>query len=201
MKQTDSLVLASASPVRAWALKNAGLVFEIDPSDVDERFIKNEMDAKQASPKDVASKLAEHKALAVSQRRPNTWIIGADQVLVFNNTIFDKPTNLQEAASHLCQFRGHSHDLISAVCVAYGNHPEWNYAETARLHMRDFSDGFLESYLGEAGESVVTSVGAYRLEGVGAQLFSRIEGDYFTVLGLPLLPLLNFLRSQGVIET
>ena len=201
MKQTDALVLASASPVRARALKNAGLVFEIDSSDVDERFIKNEMDAKQASPKDVASKLAEHKALAVSQRRPNTWVIGADQVLVFNNTIFDKPANPQEAVSHLRQFRGHSHDLISAVCVAHGNHAQWNYAEAARLYVRDFSDGFLELYMSEAGESVITSVGAYRLEGLGAQLFSRIEGDYFTVLGLPLLPLLNFLRSQDVIET
>ena len=201
MTQTDALVLASASPVRALALRNAGLVFEVDPSDVDESFIKNELNAKRASHKDVASKLAERKALAVSQRRPTAWVIGADQVLVFDDTIFDKPANLQEAASHLRQFRGHSHDLISAVCVARGNQPEWTYSEAVRLHVREFSDGFLDSYLSEAGESVVTSVGAYRLEGLGAQLFSRIDGDYFAVLGLPLLPLLKFLRSQGVIPT
>lgn len=201
MKPADALVLASSSPVRAWTLKNAGLDFEIDPSDVDENFIKNGFDAKRTSPKDVESKLAEHKALAVSQRRPNAWVIRANQVLVFNDTIFDKPADLQEAASNLRQFRGHSHELISAVCVARGNQPEWNYSEAVRLQMRGFSDGFLDSYLDEAGESVVTSVGAYRLEGLGAQLFSQIEGDYFAVLGLPLLPLLNFLRSQGVIPT
>ena len=201
MKPVDALVLASASPVRAWALENAGLVFEIDPSDIDESLIKNEFNAKRTSPKDVASKLAECKALAVSQRRPNAWVIGADQVLVFNDMIFDKPADVQEAASHLRQFRGHSHDLISAVCVARGNQAAWAYSEAVRLHMREFSDGFLDSYLDEAGESVVTSVGAYRLEGLGAQLFSRIEGDYFAVLGLPLLPLLSFLRSQGVVPT
>ena len=201
MNNAETLVLASASPVRAWALKNVGLVFEIDPSDVDESLIKQAMNGTQASPKDVASELAERKALAVSRRRPEAWVIGADQVLVFDNTIFDKPANLQEAATHLRQLRGHSHDLISAVCVARGSQPEWHYAEAVRLHVRDFSDRFLESYLSEAGESVVTSVGAYRLEGLGAQLFSRIEGDYFAVLGLPLLPLFNFLRSQGVIVT
>ena len=201
MKKGETLVLASASPVRAWVLKNAGLVFEIDRSDVDENFVKHELNSKQAPPTDIASELAERKALAVSQRRPNAWVIGADQVLVFDNTIFNKPANAQEAASHLRQLRGHPHNLISAVCVARGNQREWHYSESASLHVRDFSDGFLDSYLSEAGESVVALVGAYRLEGLGAQLFSRIEGDYFAVLGLPLLPLLNFLRSQGVIAT
>lgn len=201
MNNAATLVLASASLVRARALKNAGVVFEIDPSDVDENLIKQAMNARQASPKNVASELAACKALAVSRRRPDDWIIGADQVLVFDNTIFDKPPSVREAASDLRRLRGHSHDLISAVCVAHGRQPEWHYAEAVKLHMRNFSDRFLESYLSETGETIVNSVGAYCLEGLGAQLFSRIEGDYFAALGLPLMPLLSFLRSQSVIAT
>lgn len=201
MTALGNIVLASASEVRAQVLKNAGLEFEIDPADVDEGRIKEELVTEKASPRDVALTLAKAKAVTVSQRQPNAWVIGADQVLVSDNMIFDKPANPREAASHLCRFRGRSHDLISAVCVARENEPEWHHTESVTLHVRDFSDRFLDSYLSSAGDSVLASVGAYRLEEMGAQLFTHIDGDYFAVLGLPLLPLLTFLRGQGAIET
>jgi len=197
VSESDVLVLASASPVRSRVLENAGLAFEVDPAGIDESEIKKAFPATSAE--DVATALAEAKALAVSRRRPAAWVIGADQVLLFDGAIFDKPADVGEAASHLRRFRGRSHDLVSAVCVAFGSRSRWLYSETVTLHVRDFSDAFLASYIAGAGESAVASAGAYRLEGQGAQLFSRVDGDYFSVLGLPLLPLLGFLRDKGVI--
>ena len=201
MSKSGALVLASASPVRSWVLKNAGLTFEVDAAEIDEAEIKKDCHAAATTAEGVATTLAEAKALAVSRRRPDAWVIGADQVLVFEGTIFDKPMDVEEAASHLRRFRGRSHDLVSAVCVAFGSRSRWLYSEVVTLHVRDFSNAFLDTYIADAGESILASVGAYRLEGLGAQLFSRIEGDYFAVLGLPLLPLLNFLRDREVIAT
>lgn len=201
MSKSGALVLASASPVRNWVLKNAGLTFEVDAAEIDEAEIKKDCHAAATTAEGVATTLAEAKALAVSRRRPDAWVIGADQVLVFEGTIFDKPMDVEEAASHLRRFRGRSHDLVSAVCVAFGSRSRWLYSEVVTLHVRDFSNAFLDTYIADAGESILASVGAYRLEGLGAQLFSRIEGDYFAVLGLPLLPLLNFLRDREVIAT
>ncbi len=201
MSKSGVLVLASASPVRNWVLKNAGLTFEVDAAEIDEAEIKKDCHAAATTAEGVATTLAEAKALAVSRRRPDAWVIGADQVLVFEGTIFDKPMDVEEAASHLRRFRGRSHDLVSAVCVAFGSRSRWLYSEVVTLHVRDFSNAFLDTYIADAGESILASVGAYRLEGLGAQLFSRIEGDYFAVLGLPLLPLLNFLRDREVIAT
>lgn len=201
MSKSSVLVLASASPVRSWLLKNAGLIFEIDAAEIDESEIKKDCHAAAMTAEDVATTIAEAKALAVSRRRPDAWVIGADQVLVFEGTIFDKPMDVEEAVSHLRRFRGRSHDLVSAVCVAFGSRSRWLYSEAVTLHVRDFSNAFLDTYIADAGEGILASVGAYRLEGLGAQLFSRIEGDYFAVLGLPLLPLLNFLRDREVIAT
>ena len=195
------LVLASASVVRRRVLGNAGLAFEIDPAGIDESGIKAERRAAAASAAEVAKTLAEAKALAVSRRRPKAWVIGADQVLAFQGAFLDKPRDMAEAASHLRRFRGRSHDLVSAVCVAFEGRPRWLYSEAATLHVRDFSDAFLDSHVADVGESILSSVGAYRLEGPGAQLFSRIDGDYFAVLGLPLLPLLGFLRGAGAIAS
>ncbi len=197
MSTSGTLVLASASRVRSRILGNAGLAFEVDPAEIDEAEIKRKFRA--AAPDEVATTLAEAKASAVSRRRPGAWVIGADQVLLFEGTLFDKPKDIEEAASHLRRFRGRSHDLVSAVCVAFGGRPRWLYSEAATLHVRDFSDAFLASYTAAAGEGILASVGAYRLEGLGAQLFSRIDGDYFAVLGLPLLPLLGFLRGKEAV--
>lgn len=193
------LVLASASAIRSRILGNAGLAFEVDPAGIDESGIKAARREAAAPAAEVAETLAEAKALAVSRRRPEAWVIGADQILTFQGTLFDKPGDMAAAASRLRRFRGRSHDLVSAVCVAFEGRSRWLYSEAAVLHVRDFSDSFLDSYIAGAGEGVLASVGAYRLEGPGAQLFSRIDGDYFTVLGLPLLPLLGFLRDAGAV--
>ena len=193
------LVLASASEIRSRVLGNAGLAFEVDPAGIDESGIKMEHRTTAASAAGVAKALAEAKALAVSRRRPEAWVVGADQILTFQGTFFDKPRSMAEAVSRLRRFRGRSHDLVSAVCVAFEGRSQWLYSEAAVLHVRDFSDAFLDSYIAAAGESILASVGAYRLEGPGAQLFSGIDGDYFTVLGLPLLPLLGFLRDVGAV--
>tara|TARA_Y100001934_G_scaffold277622_1_gene376812 strand:- start:672 stop:1223 length:552 start_codon:yes stop_codon:yes gene_type:complete len=182
-------------------LENAGLVFDVDPADVDENAIKQDMSSQGVAVEAIAMTLAEKKAQVVSMRRPQAWVIGADQVLVLENRIFDKPADMKEASSHLRQFRGRSHDLISAVCVIREQHLVWRHTETITLHVREYSDTFLEKYLSKSGNSLLDSVGAYRLEGLGAQLFSRVDGDYFSVLGLPLLPLLGFLRGQGVIAS
>ena len=195
------LVLASASAVRSRILENAGLAFEVDPAGIDESGIKTERRAAAASAAEVAKTLAEAKALAVSRRRPEAWVIGADQILAFQGAFLDKPRDMAEAASRLRRFRGRSHDLVSAVCVAFGGRSRWLYSEAATLYVRDFSDAFLDSHVADVGENVLASVGAYRLEGPGAQLFSRIDGDYFTVLGLPLLPLLGFLRGAGAVAS
>ena len=197
----DRIVLASASRVRSWVLDNAGLRFEVDPADVNELRIKESLAAQDIEAKAIAVTLAETKAQVVSTRHPEAWIIGADQVLVFEDQIYDKPADMKEAASHLRRFRGRHHDLISAVCVARENNIIWRHSETVRLHAREYSDAFLEKYFLETGNSILDSVGAYRLEGLGALLFSKVEGDYFSVLGLPLLPLLGFLREQGVISS
>ena len=199
MTTQPRLVLASASKIRARVLNGAGLAFEIDPAMIDEGLIKNSLCADNASPREIASVLAETKATVVSRRHPSAWVIGADQVLVLDDAILDKPADPREAASQLRRFRGRSHELISALCVAYGHGPVWRHTESVTLHVRDFSEQFLSAYLSNAGEGILASVGAYRLEGLGVQLFSQIDGDYFAVLGMPLLPLLTFLRDRGVI--
>jgi septum formation protein len=192
-----SLILASASSSRRRVMEAAGLVFEVDPPRVDEEAAKLSLRADGLKPRDQADALAELKALSVSNRRSG-FVIGADQMLALEGDTLDKPKDRAEARAHLLRMRGRVHELISAVVVASEGAVIWRHIETPRLKMRAFSDAFLDSYLDQAGEGALASVGAYQLERLGAQLFDRVEGDYFAVLGLPLLPLLAFLREHGM---
>lgn len=191
------LILASASPTRAAMLQNAGLDAEIAAPGVDETAVKRALQAEKASAEQVAVTLAELKAVRVSRLYPGALAIGADQTLDCEGVLFDKPADLAAARAQLKWLRGKTHELVAAAAVARDGAPIWRAAQRARLRMRDFSDAFLEDYLERAGEDVLGSVGGYRIEGLGAQLFARIEGDLFTALGLPLLPLLDFLRGHG----
>ena len=192
------LVLASASKARAALLQNAGLDVEIHPAQVNEGAIKTKMLADGSDPADIALALAREKSLSV-RSEPGSLVIGADQVLVHGGTVFDKPRSMDEAADHLATLRGGTHQLISAVSVSRSGVEVWSTVRSADLTMREFSDAFLAAYLDRFGEQALTSVGAYHLEGLGAQLFDRVDGDYFTVLGLPLLELLAFLRAQDIL--
>lgn len=193
------LVLASESRTRAKMLRDAGVAMEAQPARIDEAAVKASMAAEGAPALDVADTLAEMKALRISQRHTNALVLGADQVLVCEGRLFDKPDSRETSAQQLKELRGKSHDLISAAVVARGGEPIWRHVGRARLTMRHFSDEFIDQYLDEIGEAAIWSVGAYQLEGRGAQLFSRVSGDYFSILGLPLLELLGFLRVQGVL--
>jgi septum formation protein len=194
-----TLVLASKSAARAALLAGAGVPFETSGSGVDEDALKAAMLAEGASPRDVADALAEAKAVKVSGRRPGDFVIGADQTLDLEGRLFDKPASMAEAAERLKSLRGRTHKLHSAVVVARDGAPIWREVRTARLTMRPFSDVWLEGYLARGGEALLSSVGAYQLEGEGVQLFSAVEGDYFTILGLPLFGLFDLLRNHGVI--
>jgi septum formation protein len=179
-------------------LSNAGLAFEIEPSGVDEDEVKRSLVAERASAQDLATTLAEMKARRVSQRRPGALVIGADSTLACEGKLFDKPATVVAARTQLTALSGRTHELVSSVVVAQNGARLWHTTEVGRLTMRPLTDSFLDAYLARAGEAVCASVGAYQLEGLGAHLFSRIEGDYFTVLGLPLLPLLVFLADHGI---
>ena len=192
------LILASASPSRRQMLTNAGLAFEVVSSSVDEDEVKRSLLAERAGARDLATTLAEMKAVSVSRRRPEALVIGADSTLACEGTLFDKPPTLDAARAQLQALRGRTHELVSAAVVAQGGRRIWQVAHAGRLTMRPFSDTFLDAYLARAGEAICGSVGAYHLEGLGAHLFSRVDGDYFTILGLPLLPLLVFLADHGI---
>jgi septum formation protein len=193
-----ALILASASSSRRQLLTSAGLVFEVEPSGVDEDEIKRSLLGERAQPQDIAETLAELKAKRVSARHPAAMVIGADSTLACNGRQFDKPPTLAAAREQLLSLAGQTHELCSAVVVARAGVRLWHCNERARLTMRPFTENFVDTYLARAGEQVTTSVGAYQLEGLGAHLFSRVDGDYFTILGLPLLPLLSFLAGHGI---
>jgi septum formation protein len=178
-------------------LESAGLAFEVDKPRMDEEAAKASLRAEGLKPRDQADMLAELKAISVSNRRGDDFVIGADQMLAVEGETLDKPRDRDEAREHLLRLRGRSHELITAAAVAREGVVIWRHVETPRLKMRAFSDAFLEDYLDHIGDAAFASVGAYQLEGRGAQLFERVEGDYFSVLGLPLLPLLSFLREHG----
>jgi septum formation protein len=192
------LILASASPSRRQLLANAGLAFDVEPSGIDEEEMKRSLLAERASPQEIAEKLAELKALRVSGRHGSAMVVGGDSTLACNGRLFDKPPTLEAARKRLLALRGQTHELFSSVVVARSGVRLWHWNERARLTMRPFNEPFLDAYLARAGDTVLTSVGAYRLEGLGAHLFSRVDGDYFTILGLPLLPLLSFLQGHGI---
>ncbi len=196
-----TIVLASKSRSRAAVLAGAGVAFEAEDSGVDEAALKTGLLAGGASPRDVAERLGEAKALAVSARRPDDLVVGADQTLDLAGALYDKPADLAEARAHLTTLRGREHALHGGIVAAERGEVVWRTTETSRLWMRDFSDAFLDGYLARGGTDLLASVGGYQLEGEGAQLFERIEGDYFAILGLPLLPLLGFLRHRGAIPT
>ncbi len=199
------LVLASASKVRARLLSGAGLTFRTEVSGVDEAGVKESLGAEGADGRAIADALAELKAVAISRRVPAALVIGADQVLSLKDeaggeVLFDKPDGKSGARDHLQRLKGREHHLITAACVAFDGRPIWRHIETPRLQMRDLSPEFIDDYIARAGDGILSSVGAYELEGLGAQLFSAMNGDYFSVLGLPLLPLLDFLREHGAVE-
>ena len=194
-----AVVLASASPSRRALLRNAGLQVACEAARIDEDEVKASLKAEGAAPERVAETLAELKAQRVSRRHAGALVIGADQMLDCNGIWFDKPTDLTHAAAHLRALSGREHRLISALCVVQDGTRLWHHIEDARLVVRPLSESSIADYLDAVGEAALTSVGAYQLEGPGAQLFSRIEGDYFTILGLPLLPLLDFLRHHKVV--
>ena len=191
------LILASGSVVRAKLLTGAGLTFDIEPADVDEGALKKSQTGLAAD--SLAEVLAQAKAHAVSVDAPDALVIGADQILDCEGRLYDKPVGEQGVRSHLTSLRGRAHRLISAVCVAEAGAISWSNTAVATLTMRDFDDTYIEYYIHQAGPEIQSSVGAYRLEDIGVQLFKRIEGDYFTILGLPLLPLLAFLRQRGIL--
>jgi septum formation protein len=194
-----ALVLASQSAIRRKLLENAGLTVETLPARVDEDEIKLALRAAGATVEDAAIKLAEAKARRIGEKIPGAIVLGCDQMLECGGVWFDKPPDRAHAAAHLRALAGKTHRLVSAV-VAYRKMVRvWHHVDSAKLVMRPLSDSFIESYLDRAGDDARASVGAYQLESLGAQLFTRVEGDYFTVLGLPLLPLLGFLRANGVV--
>jgi len=191
------LVLASKSDVRGKILAAAGLRFEIRPAQIDERAIEA-----QAGPLDAAAAarlLARKKAESVAAAQRGRLVLGADQTLARGNKCFGKPADRTEAAAQLRELRGRTHELNSALALMRDGAVLFDCVDTARLTMRDFSNRFLDDYLDMSGPAALTSVGGYQLEGIGVHLFERVEGDYFTILGLPLLPLLAFLRKNGFI--
>ncbi|HXE17569.1 MAG TPA: nucleoside triphosphate pyrophosphatase [Stellaceae bacterium] len=192
-----SIVLASSSRTRAALLQQAGVKVTRDPARIDETEIKATSRRKGSEAGVAAMALAEAKALTVAARQPDMLVIGADQILNCNGTWLDKPRGKTDARNQIAMLRGQSHELATAVCVARGADVIWHDLQRPRLTMRQFSDAFLDSYIDGLGRDDMGAVGAYRLEGAGIQLFDRIEGDYFAILGLPLTGLLEFLRGQG----
>jgi septum formation protein len=191
------LILASASRSRARMLKNAGISTEAIASGVDEDAIKQDGLVDGLLMDDIAMALAQAKALAISAQHPNALVIGADQILVCEDQYYDKPRDMTEARKHLQALSGKRHELLTAACVAAGNEIVWQHISAPQLRMRVLDESFIATYLETAGPMVMESVGAYQLEGRGAQLFDHVDGDFFSILGLPLLPLLAFLREQG----
>ena len=192
------IILASKSVARTAVLTGAGVAFETHVSGVDEDAVKTALLGQGGTPRDVADALAELKAVKISRGRPG-FVIGADQTLEFEGGLYDKAETVEAARTRLKLLRGKPHKLHSAVVVAKDGQPIWREIATCTLTMRDFSDDYLETYLATEGADALGSVGCYRLEGPGAQLFSKIEGDTFAILGLPLLGLLDLLRKHGAL--
>ena len=197
------LILASGSRTRATMLQNAGLDFDIAPAAIDEAAVKHSLIAQGASPHRVADTLAELKATGIAEtiggERPGALVLGADQVLDLDGAILDKPADRAAAADHLHRLSGKRHHLVSAAVLLKDGQRIWGRSDRASLLVRPLSDRFIDAYLQAVGDDALDSVGAYRLEGLGAHLFASVEGDFFTILGLPLLPLLDFLRGQRVL--
>ncbi len=199
MLQHEKLILASASQIRSQLLHSAGLTFEVHPADLDEAAIKQVFltDNTEARPADIAQLLAQTKASVVSEMYPHHLVIGSDQVLVHDGQILSKPNSASDARDQLLDLRGKTHELVSAVSIAAEGQIIWSFEDVAHLAMRAVSNQFVGAYLAEMGDAVTQTVGAYKLEGLGVHLFDKVQGDYFTILGLPMLPLLKFLRTRN----
>jgi septum formation protein len=196
------LILASGSATRARMLRDAGIAIEIVRPAVDEEEVKASHRAAGTAVEDVALALAELKAASVARRlaaQSGAYVLGSDQMLDCDGVWFDKPADRAAARAQLLALRGKTHRLVSAAVLLKDGQRIWHHVDEARLTLRDFSDAFLEGYLARAGADVLGSVGAYQLEGLGAQLFARVRGDFFTILGLPLLPVLAILREHGMV--
>jgi len=194
---SSPLILASGSSIRASMLEAAGVVHQVQPAAIDEDALKQAA----AAPAELARQLAEAKAIKVGKDNPDAWVIGSDSIASVDGRMFGKPRNREEAGEHLRQFSGRSLILTSAVALARGGRIEWSDAEEARLQVRPLSDEFIASYLDAEWPDVGHCVGVFRMEGRGVQLFERVDGDHFTILGMPLLPLLGALRERGVIPS
>lgn len=195
------LILASGSRSRQAMLKAAGVDFTMQAADIDERTIARELLSQGKSANAVALALAEQKALAVSRQNPGDMVLGGDSVLALGQELINKSPDLASLKAELLRLSGKTHLLISAAALARGGQVIWHHVEEARMTMRILSEVFLDDYLAREGEALLGSVGGYHFEGLGAQLFDSVEGDYFTILGLPLLPVLKELRSQGWLST
>ena len=194
------LILASGSAIRRDILDGAGLDYDVITRPVDEAAIKAAMLTENARLRDIADALAEAKAMRVSRQEAGL-VIGADQIMVMENRLFDKPKSMEEARERLISMRGKKHELIGAVVICESGLPVWRHMCKTKLWVRDFSDDFLDWYINTEGEALMKSVGAYRFEGPGSQLFEKVEGDFFAILGLDLLPVLDYLRTRGVIAS
>lgn len=197
---TKPLILASQSPFRRALMENAGLAFKAIAAEIDERAIEAELERLSPLPSDVALHLAEAKAMAVGAANPDCLVIGSDQTLSLGDRVFHKPTDLADAKTHLTALSGKTHALNSGVVIVANGEVKWRHVSTAQLTMRPFSEAFMDRHLARVGDRVLGSVGAYQLEGEGIQLFEAIDGDYFTIIGLPMLPLLAQLRAMGAVD-
>jgi len=198
MKQ--KIILASGSDIRATLLRNAGLEFDVVVPRVDEQTMTQSLIAEAASPRDIADALAEMKALRVAVKNPGALVIGCDQVLAHGRELLSKPKTPEGAIVQLKALRGQTHQLLSAAVIFAEGKPQWRHVGQTRLFMRDVSDAYLDAYVARNWDSIRHAVGAYKLEEEGARLFSRVEGDYFNVLGIPLLELLSYLTLRGTID-
>jgi septum formation protein len=199
MPDVDPLILASGSKTRARMLRGAGVAIEIVVPAIDEPELMASLNASGATTSRVAEVLAEMKAQRVAPRFPGRFILGCDQMLECDGLWLDKPADRDHARDQLKMLRGKSHSLVTSAVLMRDEERLWHVTERAEMRMRDFSDEFLEHYLAQAGDDILRSVGAYQLEGIGAQLFQRVSGDFFTTLGLPLLPVLAILREHGIV--
>lgn len=195
------IILASGSSIRVKMLHDAGVQFDVQVPRVDEETILRSLESEGVKPTDIADTLAEYKARRIANKNPSSIVIAADQVLACNGQIYSKPNDMKEAREHLNALKGQGHQLLSAVVIYEDAKPVWRHVGRAQLAMWDFSEAFLDDYLAKAGTEILNCVGCYQLESHGVTLFNRVQGDYFTILGLPLLEVLGFLRTKGALLT